>query len=37
MQLVDIGPRESVVGKIESMTSVVLELDEATVDALRRG
>jgi hypothetical protein len=29
------GPRERVVGKIESTTSVVLELDDATVDRLR--
>ena len=31
------GPRESVLGKIESMTAVVLELDEAIVDGLRSG
>jgi hypothetical protein len=30
------GPRESVVGKIESMTSAVLELDDATIEGLRR-
>ena len=29
------GPRESVVGKIESMTSIVLELDNTLVDGLR--
>jgi hypothetical protein len=29
------GPRESVVGKIDSMTSVVLELENAVVDGLR--
>jgi hypothetical protein len=30
------GPRASVIGPIESYTSVVLELDDATVDGLRR-
>ena len=29
------GPRESVVGKIDSMTSVVLEMDSTVVDGLR--
>ena len=29
------GPREAIVGRIESMTSVVIEMDEATVDGLR--
>ncbi len=29
------GPRESVVSKIESMTSIVLELDTTLVDGLR--
>jgi hypothetical protein len=28
------GPREAIVGRIESMTSVVIETDEATVDGL---
>ena len=31
------GPRESVLGKIDSMTSVVLELDDAAVGGLRSG
>jgi len=31
------GPREAVVSRIESMTSVVIEMDEATVDGLRSG
>jgi hypothetical protein len=30
------GPRESIVSKIESMTSIVLELGPDTIDALRR-
>src|SRR5262245_32731375 len=30
------GPREAIVSLIESDTSVVLELDERTIDALRR-
>ena len=29
------GPREAIVGRIESMTSVVIEMDEAAVDGLR--
>jgi hypothetical protein len=29
------GPRVAIVGRIESMTSVVIEMDEATVDGLR--
>ena len=29
------GPRETIVSKIESMTSTVLELDESTIDGLR--
>jgi Uma2 family endonuclease len=31
------GPREAIVSRIESMTSVVIELDEATVNGLRAG
>jgi hypothetical protein len=31
------APRETVVSRIESMASVVIEIDEATVDALRDG
>jgi hypothetical protein len=31
------GPRDAIVGRIESMTSVVIEMDEATVDGLRDG
>jgi hypothetical protein len=31
------GPREAIVSRIESMTSVVIEMDEATVDGLRDG
>jgi hypothetical protein len=31
------GPREVIVSRIESMTSVVIEMDEATVDGLRDG
>jgi hypothetical protein len=30
------GPREAILALIESDTSIVLELEEATVDALRR-
>ena len=29
------GPREAIVSRIESMTSIVLELDEATVNGMR--
>jgi hypothetical protein len=31
------GPRETVVSRIESMTLVVIEIDEATIYALRDG
>jgi hypothetical protein len=31
------GPRERVVGEIQSMTSIVLELDDGFVDGLRAG
>jgi len=30
------GPREKVLGFIESYTSIVIEMDDATVDALRK-
>jgi hypothetical protein len=31
------GPRNAILSRIESMTSVVIVMDEATVDALRDG